>query len=79
MSPTIFRERGFRFSFFSNEEPRMHVHVSHADGRAKFWLEPDLELAENNGLKPGQIKRAFALIKEHENEIKNRWETYFRR
>src|SRR4030095_12817742 len=59
MSPTIFRERGFRFSFFSNEEPRMHVHVFHADGTAKFWLEPDLELAENDGLKPQQIKKRW--------------------
>jgi len=36
MSPTIFRESGFRFFFFSREEPRMHVHVSHPDGEAKF-------------------------------------------
>ncbi len=27
MSPTVFRERGYRFYFFSREEPRMHVHV----------------------------------------------------
>jgi hypothetical protein len=40
MSPTIFREAGFRFYFFSREEPRMHVHVQCADGEAKFWLEP---------------------------------------
>ena len=40
MSPTLFRERGYRFFFFSREEARMHVHVYHADGEAKFWLEP---------------------------------------
>ena len=27
MSPTIFREDGYQFFFFSREEPRMHVHV----------------------------------------------------
>ncbi|MEP6743714.1 MAG: DUF4160 domain-containing protein [bacterium] len=46
LSPTVFRRRGFRFSFFSNEEPRMHVHVRSANGQAKFWLEPRIELAE---------------------------------
>ncbi|WP_211307542.1 DUF4160 domain-containing protein [Polynucleobacter rarus] len=36
----IFKENGFRFFFFSREESRIHVHVSHADGEAKFWLTP---------------------------------------
>ncbi|MFN7338865.1 MAG: DUF4160 domain-containing protein, partial [bacterium] len=27
MSPTVFREDGYRFFFFSREETRMHVHV----------------------------------------------------
>ncbi|MGO8755461.1 MAG: DUF4160 domain-containing protein [Gallionellaceae bacterium] len=40
MAPTIFRAHGFRFFFFSREQPRMHVHVNHAEGEAKFWLEP---------------------------------------
>jgi len=35
MSPTVLRIGGFRFFFFSREESRMHVHVSHADGEAK--------------------------------------------
>ncbi len=50
MSPTIFREAGFRFFFFSREESRMHVHVSHSDGEAKFWLEPQIELTNSIGL-----------------------------
>lgn len=36
MSPTVFREGEFRFYFFSREESRMHVHVSHPDGEAKL-------------------------------------------
>jgi hypothetical protein len=46
MSPTIFREGGYRFYFFSREEPRMHVHVHCADGEAKFWIEPHRSGAE---------------------------------
>jgi hypothetical protein len=41
MSPTIFRELGFRFFFFSREEPRIHVHVYCSQGEAKFWVEPE--------------------------------------
>jgi hypothetical protein len=47
MSPTIFREKGYRFFFFYREEIRMHVHVYCGDGEAKFWLEPEIELARN--------------------------------
>ncbi|MBW2186575.1 MAG: DUF4160 domain-containing protein [Deltaproteobacteria bacterium] len=38
MSPTVFKESGYRFFFFSREEARMHVHVHCEGGEAKFWL-----------------------------------------
>jgi hypothetical protein len=40
MSPTILREKGYRFFFFSREESRIHVHITCPEGEAKFWLEP---------------------------------------
>lgn len=55
----------------------MHVHVSCANGDAKFWLEPGIELAENYGLRSGQVVRVQRLIEEHLNEITRRWEEYF--
>ena len=77
VSPTIFRERGFRFYFFSREELRMHVHVQAQRGEAKFWLEPRLELAQNYGLTTRDVRLAHSLIKEHENEIRNAWHKHF--
>jgi hypothetical protein len=56
MSPTIFRQGGYRFFFFSKEETRMHVHVICADGEAKFWLEPEIELARNFRLSQAQLR-----------------------
>lgn len=50
MSPTVFREGAYRFFFFSREERRLHIHVNHPTGEAKFWLEPEIELAVNYGL-----------------------------
>jgi len=49
MAPTVFREGQFRFFFFSREEARIHVHVSHPDGEAKFWLPPHIHLATSVG------------------------------
>ena len=33
----------------------MHVHVFSPDGEAKFWLEPQIELAVSKGLKPVEL------------------------
>ena len=79
MSPTVFRAAGFRFYFFSREEPRAHVHVQHGDGEAKFWLEPCVELAHNYGLSTRQVSKALGLVRKHEDEIRAAWKKHFRR
>jgi len=55
MSPTVKRYQRFRFFFFSREEERKHVHVESPEGEAKFWLEPTVELAMNQGIRPQDI------------------------
>lgn len=77
MSPTVFRENGYRFYFFSREETRMHVHIQHSNGEAKFWLEPIIELAQNFGLSAQELKQIEKLVKSHEQEIKNAWHKHF--
>lgn len=77
MAPTIFREGGFRFFFFSREEPRLHVHVSHPDGEAKFWLKPELALATSVGLSSRQIKEAQGLVAIHKEDVINAWYAHF--
>jgi hypothetical protein len=78
MSPTIYQEAGFRYYFFSREEARMHVHVSHADGGAKFWLEPRIELAKNNRLSAAQLKQIENSIRRHQHELISAWQYHFR-
>lgn len=55
----------------------MHVHVSHTDGEAKFWIEPRLELALNTGLSPSQLREAIGIVQEHEEVIRNAWLMHF--
>lgn len=76
MSPTVFRYKGYRFFFFSREERRIHIHVYCGNGEAKFWLEPNLELAENYGLTPKQLREVQGMIEEHRDEIINSWKTH---
>jgi len=71
VSLTVFRYKGYRFLFFSREETRCHVHVTCADGEAKFWVEPKVLLAENFGLSAKQINELTKVVEERCDEIKS--------
>ena len=74
----MFRYRRYRFYFFSREEPRMHVHVMSPDGEAKFWLEPDVALAVNKGLKSVELSELQRIVEERQNEIRDSWNKHFK-
>lgn len=77
MAPTIARVGPYRLFFFSREEPRIHVHVAHPDGEAKFWLTPEVHLAVNMGLSSQQIAQAQDAVLTHIEEIRNAWYRHF--
>ncbi len=77
MGPTIFREKGYRFYFLSNEENRIHIHVTCEDGEAKFWLEPITSFAVSHGLNPRKLKEIQNIIEEHRDEIIKAWQKHF--
>ena len=73
------RAKGYRFFFFSREEPRPHVHINCADGEAKFWLEPEIQLVRNQGLSRIQLREIEQIIEEHQDELRAAWNTRFGR
>ena len=64
---------------FHEKNLELHIHVQHANGEARFWLEPTIELALNYGLKPRQIHEVEKLIEEHLNEIRRAWDAHLSR
>ena len=77
MSPTIFREKGYRFYFLSNEENRIHIHVTCEDGEAKFWIEPIISLALSHGLSARKLNEIQKIVEERQNEIIKAWQRHF--
>jgi len=55
----------------------MHVHITCADGEAKFWIEPIVSLASYEGLKKRQLKEVQSLVEEHLDEISKAWKKHF--
>lgn len=77
MAPTVLRDGPFRLFFFSREEARIHVHVAHPDGEAKFWLTPAVSVATSTGLSGRQLREAEAVVEAHIEEIRNAWNQHF--
>ena len=65
MSPVFRRESEYIFKIYSNEEERMHIHVLCGGHEAKYWLEPQVELAKNTGIPEHKLNE----IKKNRREI----------
>lgn len=76
MSPTILRQDGYQFFFFSREESRMHVHIYCGSGEAKYWLEPVVEVAANYGLNRKELSDIERILGERKHEIIERWKQH---
>jgi len=57
----------------------MHVHVYCGHGEAKFWIEPEIDVAQNSGLTAADLRIIKDLIEEHKDEIKSAWQKHFGR
>jgi len=58
MSPTVFKEKGYRFFFFSREESRMHVHVVSGEGEAKSGLSQKLNYPGITNILEDNLKKS---------------------
>lgn len=74
--PTIHRERGYRFHFFSDErqEPP-HVHVQLGDGEAKLWLT-DGALVYSVGLSAPQLRVVREIVAANRQRMLRAWDEY---
>lgn len=74
--PVIFRHKSFRFFFYSNEgNPReaMHVHIRNAEGEAKFWLTPEVYLADSDGYDARTLRELREIVIDNQALIERAW------
>lgn len=78
--PTVFRWKGYRFFFYSNEgdpaEP-LHIHVRKGRNVTKFWLQPVVALAESYGMSPQELNKLQKVVENNAKLIKRAWYEYF--
>jgi hypothetical protein len=78
--PVIFRYKGFRFFFFSNEgDPRepVHIHVKKGLAAAKFWIDPVVSVAQSRNITAVTLAELARVIEARKSLIERRWYEYF--
>ena len=75
--PTVHREDGFRFFFFSDEHTPEHVHIEKADAYARVELDT-LKVTENYKLNSKELKKLVNIVQENKDKFKGAWYEYFK-
>ena len=78
--PVVYRYHGYKFFFYSNEgsplEPA-HIHVRSGGKEAKFWLDPEVAMAQNNGFDARTIRLLLDVTEQQNELLRNAWHDYF--
>ena len=78
--PTVFRAGGFRFFFYSNEgDPRepTHIHAERGGMEAKFWINPHVRVAYNDGFNARTLRELAGLVEANRRRIEEAWNEFF--
>jgi hypothetical protein len=75
--PTIWREAGYRFHFFSADghEPP-HVHVEGRGQKAKIWLR-EVRVAKNGGFGDVELGRIVQMVSDNRARLLEAWNDFF--
>ncbi len=80
--PTIFRKRGWRVFFYSNEgKEQMHIHTIKGDAEVKYWISQKLNMiscANSFNLSPMLQREIEELLIEQLPQIIKTWNIYFK-
>ncbi len=78
--PAIFRYKGYRFFFYSNDgSPRepLHVHVRKGEAVAKFWLAPSPAVAASHGMSAAELRELLDVAVANHAAIQRFWNEHF--
>ena len=72
--PTIHRESGYSFRFYSRENNELpHIHIWGKGGQLKVWLAKDLEIAEVYSIPPHEQTKILKIIENNKQKFLYEW------
>jgi len=75
--PVILRIDGFKIFFYSNEgnEP-IHIHAVYSGKNSKFWIVPEIKLADNKDMNSKELKKLETILNENKEKIVEAWNEF---
>ncbi len=55
----------------------LHIHVRKGESVAKFWVHPQICVAESYGIESSELGKLMRVIAENKELIKRFWNEYF--
>jgi len=52
------------------------MHVDRENSSAKFWLDPDVSLAENRGYRRKELRDIERITRENLEKLRNEWDAF---
>jgi hypothetical protein len=75
--PTALRTGPYRFYFYSYDcGERRHMHVDRENRSAKFWLDPDVLLADNRGYSRKELRDIQGIARENLERLRSEWDAF---
>ncbi len=78
--PVVFRDKGLRYFFFSNEgSPRelAHIHVGGNGCDAKIWIDPAVAICDSYGFNSGELSDILKVVDANRQRILEAWHDHF--
>jgi hypothetical protein len=76
MSPVVYREGGFQFSFYSHEHGHPpHVHVRKSGHGASIWLA-DGSVKGEGDMRGADIRQAQRIVRDNAEDLMESWRRY---
>ena len=75
--PTTLRIGSYRIFFYSADcdEPR-HMHAERENKSAKFWLDPNVSLANNFGYERKELRSIERILRDNLELLRNEWDSF---
>ena len=78
--PVVFRDKGLRYFFFSNEgSPRepVHIHVTGNGCDAKMWIHPEVAICDSYGFNSREVGDILQVVETNRQKILKAWHDHF--
>ncbi|MGZ5207416.1 MAG: DUF4160 domain-containing protein [Sulfuricurvum sp.] len=74
--PTLLREDGYRFFFFSDEHLPKHVHIEKSNKYMRIELET-LKVTDNYQMTSKEMHETIRIVEKHKKDFLEVWDEYF--